>query len=149
MPTMTAEFAAVAAFTAVMVGALLFAFWKGGAAERAGAALIVVMAAIQWSARAFTEPSFDRTDFVPLLVDVIGFAGFTWIGLHARRYWPLFAAALQLLSLAGHLARGVDMAIDPLAYLIMKSGPTFITFLLLVIGTTNYRRRIRRKRPAA
>lgn len=134
------------AFYAVMVFALAFAWSKGGGAEKVGALLLLGFFLFRMALEPFVPSRFDVLNPLALAQDLIGFIGFAWIGLKARRYWPLLAAALQLLSLSAHFARAVHVAIDPRVYAAMKSGPTFLVFVLLIVGTVNYRSRSRARR---
>ena len=130
-------------FYAVMAFAFVFAWLKGGGAERVGAGLLLGFFLFRMALEPFVPSRFDVLNPLALAQDLIGFAGFVWIGLRARRYWPLLAAALQLLSLAAHFARAVHVAIDPRVYAVMKTLPTFLIFVLLIIGTITYRSRLR------
>lgn len=131
-------------FYAVMAVSLLFAWFKGGNVERIAAAMLVGFFLFRLILRPLIPASFEEIDPLAFAQDLIGFAGFVWIGLKARRYWPLLAAALQLLSLSAHFARVVQVAIDPRVYAVMKSLPTFLVFVLLAVGTASYRSRLRR-----
>lgn len=116
---------------------------EGGGAERLGALLLLGFFLFRMALEPLVPSRFDILNPLALAQDLIGFVGFAWIGLKARRYWPLLAAALQLLSLSAHFARAVHVAIDPRVYAAMKSGPTFFVFVLLILGTVNYRSRLR------
>jgi hypothetical protein len=140
---MTSGTVLLTAFYVVMVASLCFAWFRGGGAERASAVLILAFTLLRFATVPIQADRFDALDPLALAEDFLAFAGFTWIALRARRYWPLFAAALQLLSLAGHFARAVDLGVDPYAYALMKSVPTLLVFVTLVIGTANYQRRKR------
>ena len=130
-------------FYAVMAFALVFAWSKGGGAEKVGAGLLLGFFLFRMALEPFVPSRFDVLNPLAFAQDLIGFAGFVWIELRARRYWPLLAAALQLLSLSAHFARAVHVAIDPRVYAAMKTMPTFLVFVLLIIGTINYRSRLR------
>lgn len=139
----------LAVFYGTMALALILSWWKGGAPERAGAALILAAALIQWVLRTlFLPPQFDTLDYLPLAIDIFVFGGFVWIGYFAKRYWPLCAAALQLLAIAGHFARAVKSEVEPWAYALMKSAPTFLIFVTLIVGTALHWRRSRLARQA-
>lgn len=133
----------LAAFFGFMAVTLGYAWIRGGRTERAGVLLLLTLAVISFAAHPVTQPRFDELDVPALIEDAIGFAGFTWIGLHARRYWPLCAAAMQLLSIAAHFARVMPVDIHPMVYSLMKSTPTAIVCLLIAIGARNVQRRLR------
>ena len=147
MPAVSA--ALLAAFYAVMAGSLTYAWFRGGGAERIGVYLLVGFFVFRLIFRPLIPAHFDQVDSLALAQDLIGFAGFVWIGLRARRYWPLVAAALQLLSLSAHFARALHLPVDPWAYALLKSFPTLMVYLVLTVGTASYQRRVRARKPSA
>jgi hypothetical protein len=88
-------------------------------------------------------PDFESIYPVALIVDVIATASFGALALYARRAWPIWATALQLLSLTSHFAQGIEPS-HPGIYLTMKSGPTLMVQVVLLLGTLFHRRRLRR-----
>lgn len=135
--------ALLAAFYVVMAVSLLFAWLRGGATERVGVLLLVGFFAFRVVLRPLIPAHFDEVDLLAFAQDLLGFVGFVWIGLRARRYWPLVAAALQLLSLSAHFARALRLPVDPWAYALLKSFPTLMIYIVLAIGTVSYQRRVR------
>jgi hypothetical protein len=133
--------ASIALFYIILLGALLLAFAKGGAPERRGALVVLAMASWQYPANFVSPPNFVTTDAISLISDCIGLVGFGLIALNARRLWPIWASAFQLLSISGHFARWVDLAFDPIIYSWMKSLPTAGAILALLIGTLAHIRR--------
>ena len=72
--------------------------------------------------------------------------GLLWIviAVHANRNYPLFMAALQLLVVSAHVARGLIEAIAPIAYAVMVIAPGWLQLLLLATGLARHLRRKRR-----
>ncbi len=92
----------------------------------------------------FIPPRFVAIDFAGLSADLFLLGGFGWLALNARRIWPIWAAAFELLSLASHIARTIPVDIEPMAYSIMKSAPTGMAIITLAIGTFAHVRRVGR-----
>jgi hypothetical protein len=135
------------AFYGALATAVVLGWVKGGRPERAGVALVVGMWVFQVSTHRFIRPmTFASLDPFSFAADLFVFIGFAWIGYYAKRYWPLCAAALQLLSLAGHFARGVEHSVDPWVYSLMKTTPTFLVYITLIIATLCHWSRMRRAR---
>ena len=130
IPTLTAAFLAVT-----------FALWKGGWEERLGACVVVAMIAMKLLFTVFVPPSLHSVDIVGLIPDIVGFLAFVSISLHCKGLWPLWASSLQLLSLGAHLIRALEVAIGQQAYYLLKSVPTDLILVVLVIGTIQYQRR--------
>lgn len=106
--------------------------------------VILAMWALQ-SIGEFILPShYQFVDPIAFLTDLVGTVGFGIIALHARRIWPLWATALQLLSLSAHFARWADLAIPRIVYALMRDGPTFIVMIVLLGGTILHIRRMHR-----
>lgn len=74
------------------------------------------------------------------------FAGFAWIAiaLYANRNYPLCIAAMQLLSMTAHLAKGLVETISPIAYAFMVVAPGWFQLAFLALGLTRHIYRKRR-----
>ena len=131
-------------FMAILVISVGFAAWQGGSPERWGAAVITAMLLTQLAARTFIHRTFDVVDLAGFSVDVLGFAGMTAIALHADRKWPLWTAALQLLSCMAHLVRIFSIKVEPFVYGTLKTAPTFLVLVILIVATICHLRRVRR-----
>jgi hypothetical protein len=134
---------AIILFYALLVLSVSAALWKGGAPERTGAAIVITTLALEWVGRAFVPPDFNSIYPVAVIIDAIATASFGALSLYARRAWPIWATALQLLSLTSHFAQGIEPS-HPGIYLTMKSGPTLMVQVVLLLGTLFHRRRLRR-----
>lgn len=120
------------------------ALWKGGAPERCGALVFVLMALLQYTGRLFFERVFDAVDPLAVAVDVFALVGFTLIALQANRTWPFFIAAMQLLSCASHFGRDISTKVEPLVYAILALVPTGTAIGILLIGVLAHMARVRR-----
>lgn len=124
-----------------------YALWRGGAPERAGALVFILMALFQYSGRLFFDRVFSTVDVFGVVTDLLAFSGFTLIALQANRIWPLFIAAMQLLSCASHFGREVSSKVEPLVYSVLIAGPTTVALVILLIGTMAHQLRIKRGAP--
>ncbi len=63
-------------------------------------------------------------------------AGIIWISiaLYANRNYIFWIAAMQLLAMTAHVARGVAEAVSPVAYAVMVALPGWLQLLFLMIG---------------
>lgn len=114
---------------------LIVVLWKGGAPERYGVATIVAMAVYQLTMETIIPSRFTNVDVASLGADIIGFVGFGALALHARRIWPVWAAALQVICLSAHAARWLSLAISQEAYALTRGVPTAV-ILVLMLGAT-------------
>jgi hypothetical protein len=76
-----------------------YAAWRGGWPERSVAWIIVLGSVLS----AMVSGDFTGVEQGILIIDILMFLGFFVIGLFSERYWTLWIAALQGVSLLGHL----------------------------------------------
>jgi hypothetical protein len=127
--------------------ATIAAAWRfGGPPERAGAGILLAMVVVTYGGYGFLSPIFQNVDPVGLAVDLIGLAGFSWLGITSRKLWPLWAASLQLLSTGAHFIRALEIPVRAPVYYWMKGMPTLGVILLLIAATWLHRRRLRRSK---
>lgn len=122
-------------YHAFMLGGSAFVIWKGLAPERYGVGTIVTMAIFQIVMEIVTPSRFINVDAASLGADLIGFLGFGVLALHARRVWPLWAVALQIIALCAHFSRWASISMSPGAYSIMRTAPTAL-IVALMLGAT-------------
>jgi hypothetical protein len=132
-------------FYAFLVLAVFSSLLMGGAPERLGAVIIIVLFGLEFVARVSGPSRLYSVDPVAVVIDSLGIMSFGALALYARRAWPIWATALQILSLTSHFAQGVDPGVHPGIYIVMKSGPTFLVFVVLAVGTAFHQRRLRRQ----
>lgn len=132
------------AFWAVLLFAVPFALWRGGPPERLVAAILAAMTVMSVAAHRVIPIRYDQVDAPALTVDLFGFVGMTAIALYADRSWPLWTAALQLLSSMSHLIRFTSTGVEQLVYSWVKSLPTFLALVILIVATLMHRRRLGR-----
>ncbi len=102
------------------------AVWRGGRPEKIGAFLI----AVGWILSPFVEQrvSWYEPQLGILAVDVAAMVGFVLLAYHYSRYWPIWAAAFQAVTILTHLAFLVNPRALYRAYLF---GGFSIGFLVL------------------
>ncbi|MDZ4367596.1 MAG: hypothetical protein U0987_11315 [Afipia sp.] len=105
------------------------AVWRGRDDERLAAGSVLAGWAL--TLMVFKSRSED-TQWAVLLIDMGLFSVLTWVALRTRRYWPLFAAAFQLLLVVTHLARALDAGVSGWAYL--TAGLVWSYLMLAAVG---------------
>lgn len=66
------------------------------------------------------------------------------VALHANRNYTLWIAAMQLLAMTAHVARGLVESIAPVAYVVMVAAPGWLQLLFLAGGLARHVRRERK-----
>jgi hypothetical protein len=133
---------------ALYFAAAFIAMYRGGAPERIAGAIIVSWILSDVTYHLFYGPSgFDVVDPVHLVIDGGELLAIMWLALRANRMWPLWAAAAQLICVAGHLAAFVDVSGMKRAYWAMTQLPAYIQLIALVCGAIAHARRFERIGP--
>ena len=89
------------------------AFWKGGREEQLAAGGVLLSFALTVALR---DRSWAGIQWSAFVTDVCLLVLLTAIALRTERYWPMAAAAFQLLSVITHLARMIDPGVMAWAY---------------------------------
>lgn len=119
----------------VALSAMSIALRFGQKPERFGGLIILLMIIVSDSRILIGYSTYKSVDLISLSCDVVGFVGFSTVGVLYNRVWPLWAAALQLLSVGAHFVRALEIPVRPIVYAWMKGGPTWAVYILLIIGS--------------
>ena len=126
-------------FNLILVAACLYAFWAGGAPERA-TALVFLIAATASYLRPYTGSNAAEPQLA--LIDALTLVALTIIAVKANRFWPMYQSALQLLTLAIHGVKLVHPGLAHWMYINAYGKLAYPTLALLAIGVLRHRRRI-------
>lgn len=96
--------------------------------------------------RSHAAGTYSSVEMPILIVDVLGFAGFTYAALISDRFWPLWVSGLQLTTSMGHVLKAIDAQLLPLAYAAALRFWAYPILIILLIGTWRSRRRALRDR---
>lgn len=118
------------------------ALWKGGWSER----LTAVGFLVAWLLTPLLRrQGWEGPAWTGLAIDSVFLALLLFVSIRTRRYWPLFAAAFELLSVLSHIARLIDPGVRAWAYATADAIWTYLLLTALAIGTYN---RWRDRQPA-
>ena len=135
----------VALFSVLLLLSSGFAVLRGGAPERiVGIALVIAFAAGVLLQQPLAG-RFVAVEWGIVAADGILLAILIGVALYADRFWPLWLAAFQALGTGGHMVRGLDHGISPIAYAILLASWSYPMFLLLALGTARHAKRQRRR----
>lgn len=112
----------------------------GGWAERTAAALYVVAAVATALLREHGPTRYDDVAITSFVIDMALLAGLLVIVVKVDRWWPIVSAALQLLTVSGHVAKLTDTALPPMAYFMTQVASSFPSLALLAVGVWTHRR---------
>ena len=126
------------------------AFVWGGGPERAVAATWLIVFEIAGRIRrALLDGGAQLSDVDIYIASADVVAGICWIGiaLYANRNYTMWIAAMQVLAISAHVARGLAEAISPIGYVIMVVAPGWFQLFFLAGGLILHIRRKRRLGP--
>lgn len=132
-------------YVVVLPGVLGFALLRGGRSERHAAIAFTLAAAA--TQLAVIGARWRAPDIPLMAVDAAFFVGLVWIAHRSRSFWPIWAAASQLVGTITHLAPGLQSGILPRAYIATAGVWAFPILAAILVGTMNHARRERLAQP--
>ncbi|WP_428064064.1 hypothetical protein [Brevundimonas sp.] len=117
-----------------MVGMAVFAFLKGGQAERLGAGSYL----FAWFATIVMQENNGFTRVVPVgmfLIDLALLFAFASIAWRYRQSWPVWASGLQLLVVMCHVMLLTKQPIMIVSLYTIMNLTGYLIILCLIVGT--------------
>ncbi|MDJ0979227.1 MAG: hypothetical protein QNI87_11940 [Erythrobacter sp.] len=114
--------------------------WGAGPERAIALAWLLLFEAVPGIYKTFWGARFQLEEVDILFASLDLCAGAFWliVALNANRNYPLVIAALQLLVISAHIARGLIDAISPVAYAAMVMAPGWLQLLLLGAGLVRH-----------
>jgi|SRR5579884_1002341 len=130
-------------FRALLVASCGYALWRGRSEERI-VALVCIGATIA-SRFAFSPLNvrYSSVETGLLLIDLAVLGAFIFVALRSARFWPLWAAGLQLTSSTAHLMKAIDETLLPVAYGAAIALWSYPILIILAVATWRGQRRVR------
>jgi hypothetical protein len=119
-------------FLATLLCVCGIAFWRGGQDERWAAIAVAVAAFLSPFAQ---TRAYSGLELGLVMVDAGLFVALAAIARRSRAFWPMWAAGLQLCSLAGHFAAAKSNAMVPAAYAETLIIWSYAVLATLLVGT--------------
>lgn len=129
---------------------IAIAFVWGGGPERAVAAVWLFVFELGGALKDWlVGPQLHLTAVDPYLAAEDMIAGVIWItiALYANRNYTLWVAAMQVLAMTAHVARGLVETLSPLTYIVMTVAPGWFQLFFLAIGIARHVSRKRKYGP--
>ena len=126
----------------VLVAAGGAALRWGGAPERVGALMFAASNLLTPVVRVLVDRYVGATKGYlgvepgVFILDLLTLLGLLWLVAAANRFWPIWAAAIHVDGIFGHLAKALAPgAIDPLAYYLLVSKGGYAIWAVIAIAT--------------
>jgi len=117
----------------LLLGCVGLAMWLGSATERWGGAILFLESI---ASPLVAQPHHARWHSIEpgiLLVDFLGLAAFLILAIRSRRFWPIWAAAFQLLVVAANLAEASRTSSKAIGYALNEQFWAYPMLILLAI----------------
>lgn len=125
--------------------AIALAWLKGGGPERAAAAAVGSMYVLDpiYHALWGQVTVYEHLNVGHLVIDLIAWVWMIGIAVKANRWWTIWLASAQTISVLSHFLRQATSIMHAWVYAAMGRGPSWLEIALLLLGTGLYQRRAR------
>lgn len=131
-------------FNLLLFGACGYALVKGTRDARIVAVVCILANFASLAARGPATTSYSSVQTGVMVIDLATFAAFTFVALTSDRFWPLWISGLQLTTSMGHLLKGMQSDLLPLAY---AAALRFWSYpILLILAVAVWRHGLRSSR---
>jgi len=121
-----------------------YALWRGRKYERMAALVFITATLLSFFGESPVQHRYAGIEVTDLVVDSGVLAALVAIALLSDRFWPLWAAGLQLVDSMSHVLKVIDADLVPAVYGAAERFWSFPILLVLLIGAwRSHRRSIR------
>jgi hypothetical protein len=131
----------VALFWVLLLVSCGYALWRGRKYERMAAAVFVIATILSIIGRSPVPLRYVGIATGDLVVDTGVLLALFAIALLSDRFWPLWAAGLQLVDSMSHLMKAIDADLLPKVYGAAERFWSYPILLILLIGAWRQHRR--------
>jgi hypothetical protein len=117
-------------YHALLFGACGYALIRGKADARIVALVFLIGNFATTLLRSHVADTYSAVETKILVVDILGFLGFTYAAMISDRFWPMWVSGLQLTTSMGHVLKAMDANLLPLAY---AAALRFWSYPILII----------------
>ena len=130
-------------FLSLMVVCCGYSAVRGGAPERAAAALQIGAFALNLPVHFFLDQSGYRSAIVgTAAIDVTLLVALTLLAWRSTRFWPLWVAGWQLAAIVAHLTKLIDPSMMPAGYAIQAQIWAYPMLVATAAGSWRHHARV-------
>lgn len=129
-------------FYAAATATVVYAVRRGGQPERVTSAMLIIAAI---GTTLLPGMSFREVVWPLFAIDLALLIGLVALSVLADRYWPMYFAAIHLITVALHGVRAYDRTIIPTVYARLGGELAYPTLAVLAIGTWRHCQRGRER----
>lgn len=131
----------IALFWLLLLSSCGYAAWRGGKYERMAALVFVIATVLSVLSHSPLRGRYVGIETSDLIVDTAVLIAIMAIALASDRFWPLWAAGLQLVDSMSHLMKAVDPGLIPQVYGAAERVWSYPILAILLIGVWRQHRR--------
>jgi hypothetical protein len=135
------SFSLVILFWLLLVLSCGYALWRGRKYERIAALVFLAATILSILGHSPLRIRYVEIETTDLIVDSAVLVAVLAIALASDRFWPLWAAGLQLVDSMSHLMRAIDSDILPAVYGAAERFWSYPILAVLLIGAWRQHRR--------
>jgi hypothetical protein len=137
-------------FWALLLLTCGYALWRGRKYEQLSAIVCIAASIVSVVARAGADDHYYGVQSSDLVIDTVVLLAFVAIALRSDRFWPLWAAGLQLTISMSHLLKAIQPSLLPIAYAAAERFWSYPTLIIIAVGAwRQHRRYLDSRSPAA
>lgn len=130
-------------FWIVLVVTCGYALWRGRKYEQISALIFITASVATLLSRSSGHGRYLGVERSDLVIDSLVLIALVLIALRSDRFWPLWAAGLQLTISMSHVLKAIQPDLLPLAYAAAERFWSYPTLIILFVGAwRQHRRRI-------
>jgi len=120
-----------------------YALWRGGKYERIAALVFIAATLLSLLGHVLLRIYYTKIQTSDLVVDSAVLLAMVAIAFLSDRFWPLWAAGLQLVDNMSHAMKAIDADLVPQVYGAAERFWSYPMLLILLVGAWRQHRRSR------
>lgn len=121
-------------FWIVLLASCGYALWRGRKYERLAAMVFIAATVLSILARSPLHGRYSGIEISDLVIDSAVLVAVVAIALVSDRFWPLWAAGLQLVDSMSHMLKAIQPSLIPAVYGAAERFWSYPILLILLVG---------------
>ena len=133
-------------FLLLLLVSFCYALWRGRKYERMAALVFMAATILSILGSSPLQVRYAGIETIDLVVDNAVLVALLAIALVADRFWPLWAAGLQLVDSMSHVMKAIDSDLLPKVYGAAERFWSYPILIILLVGAWRQHQRSQRER---
>jgi hypothetical protein len=136
-------------FWIVLFASCGYALWRGAKYERIAAVVFIAATFLSFLMHSPLRGRYGAIEISDLFVDSAVLVAVMTIAFLSDRFWPLWAAGLQLVDSLSHVMKAIDSDLVPKVYGAAERLWSYPILIILLVGAWRHHRRARAEQETA